>query len=86
MIQHVQPNTVSSSPHPSASARPIAVFQPLAMPKSRPKAKARKSEPAPARNVIDVDDDDEEFLLGGDTAMSSPERAAGRLSRLRCPA
>ncbi|KAG8743600.1 Rad2 nuclease [Ceratobasidium sp. 414] len=60
--------------------------KPLAMPKSRPKVKGRKSEPALTRTIIDLDDDDEEFLLGSDTAMSSPERAADRFHRLRCPA
>lgn len=58
------------------------------MPKSRPKAKGRKSEPA--RTVIDVDDDDKEFLLGDDPAandgtMSSPDRAVERFNRLKCP-
>ncbi|KAG8719437.1 Rad2 nuclease [Ceratobasidium sp. 394] len=84
-IQSTQSTTVPSSTTSSASTRPIAVFQPLAMPKSRPKVKGRKSEPALTRTVLDLDDDDEEFLLGSDTGMSSPERAADRLRRLRCP-
>ncbi|KAG9126603.1 Rad2 nuclease [Ceratobasidium sp. 392] len=80
-----QPTTVPASTNSSISSRPIAVFQPLGMPKSRPKVKGRKSEPALTRTVINIDDDDEEFLLGSDTAMSSPERAEDRFSRLRCP-
>ncbi|QRW04876.1 exonuclease 1 [Ceratobasidium sp. AG-Ba] len=67
-----------------SSSRPIAAFQPLAMPKSRPKVKGRKSEPALTKAVIDIDDDDEDFLIG-DTRMSSPERAVERFNRLKCP-
>ncbi|KAG9098530.1 Rad2 nuclease [Ceratobasidium sp. 370] len=85
-IQSTQSTTAPSATTSSASSRPIAVFQPLAMPKSRPKVKGRKSEPALTRTVIDLDDDDEEFLLGSDTVMSSPERAADRFHRLKCPA
>ncbi|KAG8700522.1 Rad2 nuclease [Ceratobasidium sp. 395] len=83
-IPSTQPTTVPPSATPSVSSRPIAVFQPLGMPKNRPKVKGRKSEPALTRTVIDIDDDDAEFLLGSDAAMSSPERAEDRFHRLRC--
>ncbi|QRV90778.1 exonuclease 1 [Ceratobasidium sp. AG-Ba] len=82
-MQPTQSTPTPAAPLPSSS-RPITAFQPLAMPKSRLKVKGRKSEPALTKAVIDIDDDDEDFLIG-DTRMSSPERAVERFNRLKCP-
>ncbi|CEL57970.1 exonuclease 1 [Rhizoctonia solani AG-1 IB] len=82
--------TASPSPPRLSAPRPTPVFQPLGMPKSRPKARGRKSEPALRAEIV-IDDDDEDFLLGpgvvaeNDIIVSSPERAAERFSRFKCP-
>ncbi|KAF8741256.1 Xeroderma pigmentosum G I-region, partial [Rhizoctonia solani] len=83
-------STAPPSPPQLLGPRPTHVFQPLGMPKSRPKARGRKSEPA-LRTEIVIDDDDEDFLLGSkvidnnDIIISSPERAAERFNRFKCP-
>ncbi|EUC65228.1 flap endonuclease-1 PIN domain protein [Rhizoctonia solani AG-3 Rhs1AP] len=84
-------STEPSSPPRLSASRPVPVFQPLGMPKSRPKARGRKSEPA-LRTEIVIDDDDEDFLLGSKTEVendiivtSSPECAARRFDRFKCP-
>ncbi|CAE6449745.1 unnamed protein product [Rhizoctonia solani] len=86
-----QPTAPPSPPRLTAS-RPPPVFQPLGMPKGRPKARGRKSEPALRAEIV-IDDDDEDFLLGSKTEVendiiitSSPERAAERFNRFKCPA
>ncbi|CAE6532527.1 unnamed protein product [Rhizoctonia solani] len=80
-----------SSPPRLSAPRPVPVFQPLGMPKSRPKARGRKSEPALRAEIV-IDDDDEEFLFGSKTEVdddviitSSPQRAAERFGRFKCP-
>ncbi|KAL5641056.1 hypothetical protein ACGC1H_001508 [Rhizoctonia solani] len=83
-------STEPLSPPRLSASRPVPVFQPLGMPKSRPKARGRKSEPA-LRTEIVIDDDDEDFLLGSkaeaenDIITSSPECAAERFDRFKCP-
>ncbi|KAJ1311179.1 hypothetical protein OPQ81_009680 [Rhizoctonia solani] len=84
-------STAPPSPPRLCASRPAPVFQPLGMPKSRPKARGRKSEPA-LRTEIVIDDDDEDFLLDSRTEVendiiitSSPERAAERFNRFKCP-
>ncbi|KAG8762652.1 Rad2 nuclease [Ceratobasidium sp. 423] len=90
-LSATQPTAPPSPPQLTAS-RPTPVFQPLGMPKARPKARGRKSEPALRAEIV-IDDDDEDFLLGSKTEaendiiiMSSPERATERFNRFKCPA
>ncbi|CAE6432379.1 unnamed protein product [Rhizoctonia solani] len=90
VLSSTQPTAPPSPPRLSAS-RPVPVFQPLGMPKGRPKARGRKSEPVLRAEIV-IDDDDEDFLLGSKgeveneiTITSSPERAAERFSRYKCP-
>ncbi|KAH7344739.1 hypothetical protein B0J17DRAFT_636656 [Rhizoctonia solani] len=84
-------STAPPSPPRLSASRPAPVFQPLGMPKGRPKARGRKSEPA-LRTEIVIDDDDEDFLLGSKAEVeneivitSSPERTAERFSRFKYP-
>ncbi|CAE7169948.1 unnamed protein product [Rhizoctonia solani] len=83
--------TAPPSPSRLGTSRTVPVFQPLGMPKSRPRARGRKSEPA-LRTEIVIDDDDEDFLLGCKTEaenniiiVSSPERVTERFNRFKCP-